>query len=484
MPNVLSGARRQRACRQRAHRARGSPHPFAIQNLVLPDALAGLDILAESPTGSGKTLAFGLPLVERIAARNAFPGALVLVRRASSRSGRRRPRAARRGEGPHVATVYGGAPIGRQVDRARKAHILVATPGRLFDLIERRAVKLGGISVLVLDEADRMLDMGFKPQVDRILRSVPTNRQTMLFSATFDGAVAELARAYTVNPSHVRGVLPPEAERGEIDHAFVLVTAENKLDRLVEHLRIERGLALVFVRTKHGADKLVRKLERQHKIPAVAMHGNLSQNQRERALEQFESGRVSTLVATDVAARGLDVDDITHVINFDPPQGDDDYVHRIGRTGRAGRSGNGVTFVLPEQQPRRGPPGGAPRPRRALRRPRAHRCPRRPTRAVARHASRAAGHPVARLAVSTPRGRRLGGMVSRRVGASSRRSCPSDSSARSSSAIATSPGLRLLGFRRARLGYPGRPWRSRHAKTSSSTCSGRSSSSTRRCRRT
>ncbi len=195
-----------------------------------------------------------------------------------------------------------------------------------------------------------MLDMGFKPQVDRILRGVPDNRQTMLFSATFDGAVAELARAYTVNASHVRGVLPAEAERGEIDHAFVPVTSEDKLERLVEQLRAERGLVLVFVRTKHGADKLARKLERQHRIPTVAMHGNLSQNQRERALAQFESGRVSTLVATDVAARGLDVDDITHVINFDPPHGADDYVHRVGRTGRAGRSGNGVTLVLPEQR--------------------------------------------------------------------------------------------------------------------------------------
>ena len=329
----------------------GITHPFAIQNLVLPDALAGLDILAESPTGSGKTLAFGLPLVERTAGSNARPGALVLVptrELALQVAADLQPLAA--AKGLKVVTVYGGAPIGAQISKARNAHILVATPGRLFDLIERRAVKLNDVRVLVLDEADRMLDMGFKPQVDRILRGVPDNRQTMLFSATFDGAVAELARAYTVNPSHVRGALPAEAERGEIAHAFVSVTSEDKLERLVEQLRAERGLVLVFVRTKHGADKLARKLERQHRIPAVAMHGNLSQNQRERALAQFESGRVSTLVATDVAARGLDVDDITHVINFDPPHGDDDYVHRIGRTGRAGRSGNGVTLVLPEQR--------------------------------------------------------------------------------------------------------------------------------------
>jgi superfamily II DNA/RNA helicase len=329
----------------------GITHPFAIQNLVLPDALAGLDILAESPTGSGKTLAFGLPLVERTAGSNARPGALVLVptrELALQVAADLQPLAAVKGL--KVVTVYGGAPIGAQISKARSAHILVATPGRLFDLIERRAVKLNDVRVLVLDEADRMLDMGFKPQVDRILRGVPDNRQTMLFSATFDGAVAELARAYTVNASHVRGALPAEAERGEIDHAFVAVTSEDKLERLVEQLRAERGLVLVFVRTKHGADKLARKLERQHRIPTVAMHGNLSQNQRERALKQFESGRVSTLVATDVAARGLDVDDITHVINFDPPHGDDDYVHRIGRTGRAGRSGNGVTLVLPEQR--------------------------------------------------------------------------------------------------------------------------------------
>ncbi len=335
----------------RALESGGFTHPFAIQDLVLPDALAGLDILAESPTGSGKTLAFGLPLVERTAGSNARPGALVLCptrELALQVAADIRPLA--KAKGLRVETVYGGAPIGAQIKKARDAHILVATPGRLHDLMERRAVKLTDVRVLVLDEADRMLDMGFKPQVDRILRGVPDNRQTMLFSATLDGAVAELARAYTVNAVRVQAEAPAEAQRGEVDHSFVAVTSEDKLDRLVEQLRGERGLALVFVRTKHGADKLARKLERQHNIKAVAMHGNLSQNQRERALAQFESGRVTTLVATDVAARGLDVDDITHVINFDPPHGDNDYVHRVGRTGRAGRSGSGVTFVLPDQR--------------------------------------------------------------------------------------------------------------------------------------
>ncbi len=334
----------------RALNARNIHRPFAVQELVLPDALGGLDILAEAPTGSGKTLAFGLPLVERTAGSGGQPTALVLVptrELATQVAADLRPLAETKGL--RVATVYGGVAVGPQAKKARGAHVLVATPGRLNDLLEQRLVKLDAVRTLVLDEADRMLDMGFKPQVDRILRTVPTNRQTLLFSATLDGGVAELARAYTSNASRFRAELPSDRRPGTIEHTFVPVTAEGKLDRLVEHLNAERGLALVFVRTKHGADKLVRKLARED-VPAVAMHGNLSQNQRERALARFESGKVPTLVATDVAARGLDIDDITHVINFDPPHGDEDYVHRVGRTGRAGRSGTGVTFVLPEQQ--------------------------------------------------------------------------------------------------------------------------------------
>jgi ATP-dependent RNA helicase RhlE len=324
--------------------------PFAIQALALRDALAGLDILAESPTGSGKTLAFGLPLIERTAGAANQPAALVLAptrELASQIAGELSPLAAVKSL--RIATVYGGVSPAAQAKRARSAQVIVGTPGRLHDLLERRLLSLDRVRILVLDEADRMLDMGFRPQVDRILARVPANRQTMLFSATLSGAVSELARAYTVNASRVRAELPPERARGDIRHTFVAVTAEDKLDRLVEQLNTVDQLALVFVRTKHGADKLARKLGKQN-VRAVTLHGNMSQNQRERALGHFSSGRVTTLVATDVAARGLDVDDISHVINFDPPNLDADYVHRVGRTGRAGRTGTGITFVLPDQQ--------------------------------------------------------------------------------------------------------------------------------------
>ena len=325
--------------------------PFAIQALVLADALAGVDILAAAPTGSGKTLAFGIPMIERSAGADGHPSALVLVptrELASQIVADLQPLAA--AHNLRLAAVYGGTSVGGQAQKARGAQILVATPGRLHDLLDRRLVSLAKVRVLVLDEADRMLDMGFRPQVDRILRQLPQNRQTMLFSATLDGPVAELARTYTVNASRFSTGAQIESGAGDVDHEFVPVTPEDKLQRLVEQLARERRLALVFVRTKHGADKLARKLKRDHDLHTAVMHGNMSQNARERSLWQFESGRVSTLIATDVAARGLDVDEITHVINFDPPHTDDDYVHRIGRTGRAGRAGTGVTLVLPEQE--------------------------------------------------------------------------------------------------------------------------------------
>jgi ATP-dependent RNA helicase RhlE len=329
----------------------GITSPFAIQDIVLPDALAGVDILAAAPTGSGKTIAFGIPTIMRTAGAGGHPSALVLVptrELASQIVSDLEPLAA--ACDLRIAAVYGGTSVGGQARKARGAGILVATPGRLHDLLERRLVSLGSVRVLVLDEADRMLDMGFRPQVDRILAQIPQNRQTMLFSATLDGPVAELARAYTDNASRFSTGAQVADRAGDVGHEFVPVTAEDKLERLVEQLGRERGLALVFVRTKHGADRLARKLGRDHDIDTAVMHGNMSQNARERSLRRFESGRVSTLIATDVAARGLDVDEITHVINFDPPRTSEDYVHRVGRTGRAGRTGTGVTLVLPEQE--------------------------------------------------------------------------------------------------------------------------------------
>ena len=328
--------------------ARAIIHPFRIQELVLPDALAGLDVLAKSPTGSGKTLAFAVPIVQRTLPTDSRPSALVLVptrELAAQVTADIEPLA--KVCGLSVVAAYGGMPLRSQANRAKGAQILVATPGRLNDLAERRLVDLSGVRTFILDEADRMLDMGFKPQVDRIVRRLPKNRQTMFFSATLDGEAGELARAYTNSPSRFEADVLPE-DPGEIEHHFVPVTADSKVETLVEHIRSSAS-TLVFVRTKRGADRLVQKLAR-HGVRAAAMHGDMSQRARQRALSEFEKGKVATLVATDVAARGLDLDDITHVINFDPPEEDKGYVHRTGRTGSAGRSGTAITLVLPDQQ--------------------------------------------------------------------------------------------------------------------------------------
>jgi superfamily II DNA/RNA helicase len=330
--------------------ARGIETPFDIQALVIPEALSGGDVLAKSPTGSGKTLAFAIPIVERLNPADPRPGALVLVPTRELCAQVTEEFSLIAGARLKIAAVYGGVPLKAQAREARSAHVIVATPGRLQDLVDRGLVSLDAVKLLVLDEADRMLDMGFKPQVDRLVRRLREKRQTMFFSATLDGEVGELARRYTHFPARFEGELPAERRTGEIDHRFVPVTTDTKVPTLVELLKNEeRGLALVFVRTKAGADRLVEKL-RRHDVEAAAIHGDKGQAQREKALSRFDSGRIKTLVATDVAARGLDVDDITHVINFDPPEEPDAYTHRVGRTGRAGRGGIGITLVLPEQQ--------------------------------------------------------------------------------------------------------------------------------------
>ena len=327
----------------------GITEPFAIQRQVIADVLDGRDVLARSPTGSGKTLAFGIPLVERIAATDPRPSALVLAptRELATQIvddlyGIAHTRALR------VSAVYGGVGLVKQAKDAARSHVLVATVGRLEDLLARGIFTLDSIQMLVLDEADRMLDMGFRPAIERIVAQCPETRQTLFFSATLDGEAGRLASRYTSEPVvHEDGPVERRAST-DVEHHFVRVDHEGRFDALVEQLRRERELTLVFVRTKHGADRLVKRL-RSRGIEAVAMHGNKSQRQREQALSRFESGTIDTLVATDVAARGIDVSGISHVINFDPPADSESYVHRIGRTGRAGAKGIGITLVAPTE---------------------------------------------------------------------------------------------------------------------------------------
>jgi superfamily II DNA/RNA helicase len=322
---------------------RGITEPFAIQQLVIADVLAGHDVLAKSPTGSGKTLAFGVPMVERIAADGPRPAALILApTRELATQIVDEMREIARARNLRIAPVYGGVGLQAQAKLARAAHIVVATPGRLQDLIERRLLSLEHVGLLVLDEADRMLDMGFRPAVDKLVAKCPRNRQTLFFSATLDGEAGRIAKAYT-NDARRHEHTPKQTSTAAIEHRFVHVERDQRIDALVGQLRGERELALVFVRTKRGADRLAKRLGSAG-VSAVAMHGDKSQRQREKALASFEAGDVTTLVATDVAARGIDVDGISHVINFDPPADREGYVHRIGRTGRAGRKGIGVTF--------------------------------------------------------------------------------------------------------------------------------------------
>src|SRR5262245_3650993 len=332
-----------------AVRAMGYVTPTSVQQQAIPLILAGRDVVACAQTGTGKTAAFVLPTLQRLHGHPPGLRALVVtptrelavqiegVARTAAEVTRHRVRA-----------VFGGVGYEPQVRALRHGvDLLVATPGRLLDLHQRGDLRLDRIEILVLDEADRMLDMGFWPDVRRILGLLPPRRQNLLFSATMPPAVLETVRTTLVDPARIeitRTTTPVAA----IEQHVVPVDGRAKnelLVRLIEHQRLDR--VLVFTRTKHRADRLAKVLDRSG-IRGAAIHGNRSQNQRQRALDGFREGRVRVLVATDIVSRGIDVDDISHVINFDMPGSPEDYVHRIGRTGRAGRSGKAISFLAPE----------------------------------------------------------------------------------------------------------------------------------------
>jgi ATP-dependent RNA helicase RhlE len=332
-----------------ALRMRGIHEAFPIQSLVMRDAIAGRDVLARSRTGSGKTLAFAVPIVERLTPGGGSPNALILApTRELASQVTEEFRTIADVKRLKVAAVYGGVGLGPQAKRARHADIVIATPGRLLDLVQRKMLRLDRVRICVLDEADRMLDMGFLPDVTRILELLRPDRQTMLFSATLDGAVGRLAARFIDDPvrHEVAGHDGPLVT--EADHRFVAVDHQGKSRALVRELAAERGLTLVFVRTKRGADRLAKQLKAEG-FHAGALHGGMAQGARERALGRFAAGANDVLVATDVAARGLDLEHITHVINYDPPADEKDYLHRVGRTARAGRTGTGITLVTPEK---------------------------------------------------------------------------------------------------------------------------------------
>jgi ATP-dependent RNA helicase RhlE len=333
-----------------AVRDAGYTHPTPIQRDAIPLALKGRDLIGLAQTGTGKTAAFTLPILQRLIGGPRRPRALVLTPT--------RELAAQVEEsflkyGKHtsiaITAVYGGVPIEPQERALRRGvDVVIATPGRLLDHLERRTVAFSDLEVLVLDEADRMLDMGFAPQINRVLAQVPPYRQTLLFSATMPPEVEALARKYLRKPLVVQVGRRSEAA-STVAHAVYPVPRDRKSALLIELLRKdEMGSVLIFTRTKHGADRVVRHLERAG-IKATALHADKTQAQRTRALEEFKRGVIRVLVATDIAQRGLDVSGITHVINYDVPQQPEDYVHRIGRTGRAAQSGDAFTFMSTDE---------------------------------------------------------------------------------------------------------------------------------------
>ena len=341
--------------------AEGIIEPFPIQELALPIALNGSDIIGQARTGTGKTLAFGLPLLQKAQENPGStkrPRALVVVptRELAIQVAADLTTASKR-SGGRILTVYGGRSYEPQITGLKEGtDVVVGTPGRLLDLENQKHLRLDGVTAVVLDEADKMLDLGFLPDIERILTKTPSKRQTMLFSATMPSEIVTLSRNYLTRPTHVRAGDDNEIDGSTItnriaQHAF-RTHQMDKPEMLARLLQSEdHGQSMVFCQTKRTCDRIASELKTRG-FAAAAVHGDLGQSQRERALRAFRNGKINILVATDVAARGLDVDDVTHVVNYETPEDEKTYTHRIGRTGRAGRTGTAVTFVDWQEMPR------------------------------------------------------------------------------------------------------------------------------------
>ena len=321
--------------------------PTPIQAQAIPDAIKGEDIIGVAQTGTGKTMAFGLPIIQRLI-HHGGKGLIILPTRELALQVEEAMHKVAGSFGLRTAMIIGGVPINSQIrDLKKKPHVIIGTPGRMIDHIEKGTLKLDRVSVLVLDEADRMLDMGFAPQIRRILKVVPKERQTMLFSATMPADIVRIATEHMKRPTHVE-VARQGTTAEHVDQEIYIVAKNQKRELLQKLLKQYDGTVLIFSRTKYGAKKICRDINRLG-IKAAEIHSNRSLNQRKEALEGFKKGKYRVLVATDIAARGIDVKGIELVINYDVPEYAEDYVHRIGRTGRAGMAGHAITFIMPSQ---------------------------------------------------------------------------------------------------------------------------------------
>ncbi len=321
--------------------------PTPIQAQAIPDGLRGEDIIGVAQTGTGKTLAFSLPIIQKLL-HGRGRGLIMLPTRELALQVEETMQKIAKSFGLRTAMVIGGAHMGRQIrDLKNNPHVIIGTPGRIIDHMEKRTIPLHDVNMLVLDEADRMLDMGFAPQIKKILNAIPKNRQTMLFSATMPTAIVKMATEHMKRPTHVE-VARQGSTSDNVQQEIYIVGQPQKKQLLDKLLHQYEGTVIVFSRTKYGARKICRDINKM-KINAAEIHSNRSLNQRKEALAGFKSGKYRVLVATDIAARGIDVKNIALVINYDVPEFAEDYVHRIGRTGRAGKKGLAITFIMPSQ---------------------------------------------------------------------------------------------------------------------------------------